>query len=268
MLDNYHPEISIRKQCSLLDITRSSLYYKPIINNDSTSANLIHEIYLKSDCRYGYRKITQALHAIDYIINKKKVLKLMQEMQIQGIFPKKYINTSIKDNQHKIYPYLLSNLKITYPDQVWATDITYIRMNGFFMYFVAIIDLYSRYIVSYDLSHSLETWSAITSLKSALQKKVPLIFNSDQGVQFTSYDFITLLKSFGIKISMDHKGRCFDNIFIERFWRTLKQEAIYFYKPETITELEKCLVNFVNWYNNERLHQSLNYKTPREMYLN
>ena len=134
------------------------------------------------------------------------------------------------------------------------------------MYFVAIIDLYSRYIVSYDLSRSLETWSAITTLKSALQKKVPLIFNSDQGVQFTSHNFITLLKSFGIKISMDHKGRCFDNIFVERLWRTVKQEAVYYYRPETVKELEICLNKFVFWYNHQRLHQSLGYKTPADVY--
>ena len=258
--------ISIRKQCELLFLCRSSYYYVNININESDLANKIREIYLSSDCRYGYRKITKALRNDNINANHKKVLRIMKESSIQGIFPRKKPNTSLGNKEHKIYPYLLANLMIHKANQVWATDITYIRINNHFMYFIAIIDLYSRYIVAYDLSHNLEADFCVDTLKSALRVNVPEIFNSDQGAQFTSGDFVLELERQGIKISMDHKGRCFDNILVERLWRTLKQEVIYYYRPETIRDLEFRLNEFVFWYNDERLHQSLNYKTPKELY--
>jgi len=265
MID-YDLDLSIRKQTLLLGIQRSKLYYKPIINEDSEIANLIREVYLSSDCRYGYRKITAALHQDGKIVNNKKVLKMMQEMGVAGIYPKRTARTSIAVKEHKIFPYLLKDLEITCANQVWATDITYIRMNGYFMYFIAIIDLYSRRILSYDLSNSLEASFCLSTLKEALTLAKPEIFNSDQGCQFTSNEFVDELEMHQIKISMDHAGRCFDNIIIERLWRTLKQEVIYYYRPETIKELEKYLQDFVVWYNNHRLHQSLQYKTPTSVY--
>jgi putative transposase len=266
MLEINNKNISIRTQCKLLGINRSSVYYNSLINNESELANLIQEIYLSSDCRYGYRKITKDLHTrYNLKTNHKKVLKIMQEIGIQGIYPRKYTKTTIKDN-NAVYPYLLKDLKISKPNEVWATDITYIRMPSRFMYFIAIIDLYSRYIIAYELSSSLEATFCINTLNNALLTGTPLIFNTDQGSQFTAHDFINILQKANIKISMDHKGRCFDNIYVERLWRTLKQEAIYYYRPETLCELETCIENFVDWYNNHRLHQSLNYKTPKSVY--
>ncbi len=234
-------DLSIRKQANLLNVPRTKLYYKPIMNDDSEIANLIREIYLSSDCRYGYRKVTAGLRHQGRAVNSKKVLSIMQEMGIQGIYPKKSICTSAKNNEHKIYPYLLADLEINKINQVWATDITYIKVNNKFTYFMAIIDLYSRYIISYALSHSLEAEFCIAILEEALNKGAPEIFNTDQGCQFTSNDFTSKLRDKDIHISMDHKGRCFDNIFVERLWRTLKQEVIYYYRPESIKSLEDRL---------------------------
>jgi len=259
-------QISIRKQARLLEVSRSQLYYQQVIVDDSEVANLIRDIYLASDCRYGYRKITAALKIAGELVNKKRVLRLMQEMGIEGIYPRKGVKTTISNKKHNIYPYLLANIDITESNQVWATDITYIKLREGFMYFVAIMDLYSRYIISYDLFHSLDLSSCLFALRSALNQGQPKIFNSDQGCQFTSNEFVSELKAREIAISMDHKGRCFDNILVERLWRTLKQEVIYYYRPEDITTLEKCLQDFVPWYNNHRLHQSLGYNTPASFY--
>lgn len=267
---NFHfdlkSELSIRKQADILGISRSKAYYVPVVNDDSEVANLISEIYLGSDLRYGYRKITAALRQQNMSINHKKVLKIMREMGIEGLYPKKKINTSISSKEHEIYPYLLTDIDISRADQVWATDITYIRLRDCFMYFVAIIDLHSRYIISYDLSNKLEAGFCISTLKKALNNKTPEIFNTDQGSQFTSHDFVKELRNKGIRVSMDHVGRCFDNILVERLWRTLKQEVIYYYRPETIKSLERYLNDFVPWYNNHRLHQSLKYQTPASVY--
>jgi putative transposase len=265
MLQPHHPQLSIRRQVAILNLCRSALYYKPLLCEISEIANLIKEIYLDSDCRYGYRKITAALVHQGYTINHKKVLRLMQTMGIQGLYPRRFKNTSLKAN-NAIYPYLLEGLTIAQPNHVWATDITYIAIQNRFMYFIAIIDIYSRYIVAYELSGNLETGFCIDTLKVALTIAIPIIFNTDQGAQFTSLDFIQVLKQYNIQISMDHKGRCFDNIFVERLWRTVKQEAVYYYRPETVKDLEICLKNFVHWYNNHRLHQSLNYQTPAAVY--
>jgi len=267
MLETKH-ELSLRKQAMLLNIARSGFYYAPLISDDSEVVNLIREIYLSSDCRYGYRKVTAALRLENNkAVSGKKVLKVMQEIGIQGIFPRKFVVTTGANINHKIHPYLLSDLKIDHANHVWATDITYIRIRERFMYFVAIIDIYSRYIVAYELSYSLEAEFCMSTLRESLTKAKPEIFNSDQGSQFTSTDFTEELIKHNIKISMDHKGRCFDNIYVERLWRTLKQESIYYYRPETIKELEKCLSDFVLWYNNHRLHQSLSYHTPASVYL-
>jgi len=262
----FNCDLSIRKQAKILNVGRSQLYYKQAIADDSIIANLIRDIYLSSDCRYGYRKIAAELKREGNIANTKKVLRIMREIGIKGIYPKKKIRAANKDKENKIYPYLLKDLKIEKANQVWATDITYIRVDNYFMYFVAIIDLYSRYIISYDLSNSLEAVFCISTLKVALSIANPEIFNTDQGSQFTCGEFVKELEKLGIKISMDHKGRCFDNIFVERLWRTLKQESIYYYCPNDIKSLTKNLEEFVDWYNNKRLHQSLKYKTPAEVY--
>ena len=266
MVDFAEDFLSIRQQCHLLGVVRSRLYYHPIIDSDSLTANLIMEIYQQSDYRYGYRKISHALKNKHILINHKKVLGLMQEMDIQGLFPERKVNTSKSALNQCVYPYLLEGMVIDHPNQVWGTDITYIHLPDRFMYFIAIIDLYSRYILSYDLSPTLEAGFCVETLKAALEINIPDIFNTDQGAQFTSKDFTSELQKKNIRISMDHKGRCFDNILVERLWRTLKQEAIFYYRPETVIDLEKCLEKFVIWYNNERLHQSLNYVTPYSVY--
>lgn len=265
MLEPCNLDLSIRKQTEILNICRSSFYYKPSIKDDGDSAHLIETIYLQSDCRYGYRKITAALNQQGVTINHKKVLHLMQKIGIQGLFPKRSKHKS-SHGSTCIYPYLLEGMIISHPNQVWATDITYLKLQDRFMYFIAIIDIYSRYIIAHELSATLEMGFCIEALELALKKASPHIFNTDQGSHFTSIAFTQLLESHSIKISMDHKGRCFDNIFVERLWRTVKQECIYYYKPETVKELEKCLNQFVIWYNNHRLHQSLNYKTPASFY--
>ena len=260
--------MSIRKQSNLLEVPRTSIYYKPVVSEESEIANLIQEIYLSSDCRYGYRKITAGLHKQGRIVNSKKVLRIMREMGIEGLYPERHINTSTSNREHRIYPYLLAGLEIDRVNQVWATDLTYIKLNNRFMYFMAIIDLYSRYIISYGLSHSMESGFCIGILEEALKVSVPEIFNTDQGSQYTSKDFTGLLSVKNIRISMDHKGRCFDNILVERLWRTLKQEVIYYYRPEDIRSLENRIEEFVPWYNNQRLHQALKYRTPSSIFLN
>lgn len=266
MLKYKDPNFSLSAQCRLLGLCRSSLYYKPLINSDSELANLIKEIYLDSDCRYGYRKVTTALNEQYRLnVNHKRVLRVMQDMGIQGLYPRKYVNTTIKDS-YVVFPYLLGGLILQRPNQVWATDITYISLPGRFMYFIAIIDLFSRYIIAYELSSTLEATFCVTTLKAALTNATPDIFNTDQGSQFTSNDFVNTLHEAKVQISMAHKGRCFDNIYSERLWRTLKQEAIYYYRPETIIELEDRINEFVSWYNNERVHQALCYKTPKSVY--
>ncbi|KKB96357.1 Integrase core domain protein [Candidatus Arcanobacter lacustris] len=266
MLDPLDEEVSVRHQARLLGVCRSKIYYKPIISDDNFIANEILEIYGNSDCRYGYRKIHASLLVKGLIINKKKIQRMMKNLGLQGLYPKKKINTTIKNELHKIYPYLLKNVNITRSNQVWCSDITYIWVENKFMYFIAIIDLHSRYIVSYGLSYSLEADFYVEILKNSLVTARPEIFNTDQGSQFTSNGFINILIANKIAISMDHQGRCFDNIHVERLWRTVKQEAVYYYKPETVAELEKVLNEFVIWYNNERIHQALLYKTPREVY--
>lgn len=259
--------LSIRHQARLLEIHRSKLYYQKVISEDSLLANEIAEIYGRSDCRYGYRKVHDELLEMGYILDKKKVHKMMQELGFEGLYPKKKCTTTIANKEHKVYPYLLAGLDINMVNLVWATDITYIKLGDRFMYFIAIIDLYSRYIIEHGLSASLEGGLYVYILKKALAKAKPQIFNTDQGSQFTCNEFIQILSENKVAISMDHKGRCFDNIFVERLWRTIKQEAIYYYRPENIMDLELVLHQFVTWYNTQRKHQSLCYKRPAEIYL-
>lgn len=260
--------ISVRKQAELLMIPRSFIYYKPVICDDTELINLIKEIYLESNCLYGYRKIEAVLKNKNYNINHKRILRIMNESGICGHYPRKKFNTSLSDKNHKIYPYLLKGLEILRPDEVWATDITYIKIDGKFMYLISIIDLYSRYILAWELSNTIDVGFCIFALQKALSNnKKPKIFNTDQGSQFTSENFTSILINNKIAISMDHVGRCFDNIFVERFWRTLKQEAVYYRRPETVLELEKIIDEFILWYNNDRLHQGINYKTPSSRYV-
>lgn len=191
----------------------------------------------------------------------------MREMKIVGLYPRKRIKTTIADSAHRKFAYLLKELIISFPNQVWATDITYIALPSGFVYLVAIIDIYSRFILDHKIAVSLDAEFCCKCLVDALKKeRHPQIFNSDQGSQFTSNDFVKILQNNQIKISMDGKGRCFDNIFVERLWRTIKQEDVYYQRYETVAEAKKCLGEFILWYNYERLHQSLDYRTPHQVY--
>ncbi len=227
--------------------------------------NRIDKIYTNKPY-YGYRKITAKLKREQTNVNHKRILNLMQLMGIQAIYPKK--DTSKANQQHTKYPYLLKGLRIFKSNQVWGTDITYVRTNDIWFYLVAIIDWFSRYVISWKLSNNLKTDFCQNNLAEALKIAEPVIHNSDQGSQFTSKDYIDILKQKSIQISMDGRGRCFDNIFTERLWRTVKYEEIYLKEYTNFHEAENSLKTYFNEYNTERLHQSLNYQTPAEVYFN
>lgn len=226
--------------------------------------NVIRDIWLAHPF-YGYRKITIILGR-DYglSINRKKVLRLMQYAGIQALYPKPKL--SQRNPEHKIYPYLLKGLLIERADQVWMVDITYLKLKSRFVYLVALIDVHSRYVVGWHLSFELDTDNCLEALRCALKEGTPEIVNSDQGVQFTSEAWISALTQVCIQISMDAKGRCIDNIYIERFWRTIKYEAIYLNEYDDYQALYLGVKNYMDFYNHERPHQSLSYKTPFEIY--
>jgi len=267
MIDADYQDISIVSQCDMLGICRSTFYYKPRgkkPEEDAMYKLLIFKEYLDYPF-YGYRKITKALRKKGYLVNKKRIQRLMQEMGIQAIYPKP--NLSKPCPEHKKYPYLLRGLKIERPNQVWATDITYIKIAGGFIYLTAIIDLYSRKVLSWKISNTQDVEFCIDILEEAVMKYgKPEIFNSDQGSQFTSNEFTGKLEKYKIKISMDGKGRAIDNIYIERLWRSLKYEDIYIKEYETVPECIAGVNKYFKFYNSERFHQSLDYKTPDEIY--
>ena len=267
MIDNEHEHLSVRKQCNMLNIHRSNLYYqlrKPIID-ESILANEIHELWLEMPY-YGYRRITAELQNRGHDINHKRVLRMMRDMRIQALYPKP--RTTMVNSQHKKYPYLLRGLMIKGPNHVWATDITYIKMPEGFVYLIAIIDVYSRYLVSWSISNNMEVEFCLSLLQNTLQLGTrPEILNTDQGAQFTSNNWILCVETYKIKVSMDGIGRWADNIFIERFWRTLKYEHVLLCGFQTIKEVRDSIGKFIDTYNHKRLHQSLGYKTPAEVYL-
>lgn len=226
-------------------------------------ANLIAELWHEMPY-YGYRRITAALQRKGHEVNRKRVLRIMREAKIQAMYPRP--KTSIGNKSHKIYPYLLKGLVINRPNQVWATDITYIKMKTGWMYLVAIIDLYSRYVLAWRLSNTLESTFCLDMLDDAFLVGNPDILNTDQGVQFTSEGWITKVESNGIRVSMDGKGRWMDNVIIERFWRTLKYENILIHAFDTAADLRYAIGRFIHEYNTKRLHSSLRYKTPIEIY--
>ena len=259
-------DLTVRKKCELLNINRSNIYYKPRnIEEISNLCNDIYELWQKYQF-FGYRRITVILRdQKGYNINYKKVLRLMRLIGIKALYPKK--KTTIINGKDYKYPYLLKDLTINKPNQAWSTDITYIKTPVGFVYLVALIDIFSRFIISWQLSISMTVEFCIDILKKGIKKyKNPLIINSDQGSQFTSKEWIDNLSNNNIKISMDSKGRWIDNIYIERFWRTAKQEQIYINPPDNIDELRKGIDKFINFYNYQRPHQSLNYKTPSQIY--
>ena len=254
------------KQCGLLSISRSGSYYQPreMSLAELEFMRLIDEIHTDKPF-LGSRRISDRLLDFEHVVNRKRVQRLMREMGIMAVYPRPSL--SKPGDGHKVYPYLLRGLKITKPNQVWATDITYIPMPKGFMYFVAVMDWYSRKVLSWRLSNTMEADFCVEALMEALAKYgQPEIFNTDQGSQFTSVEFTGVLKKAGVKISMDGRGRVFDNIFIERLWRTVKYENIYLKNYSTVIGLEQGLGQYFQFYNNERFHQSLDYKTPTQIY--
>lgn len=257
---------SISKQAELLGLNRSSLYYKPVPPSAEEVAikHRIDEIYTKSPF-FGSRKIAEILKSEGENINRKRVQRHMREMGIQAVYPGP--NLSKRNLEHRVYPYLLKGLNITRPNQVWSIDITYIRLNHSWMYLTAIIDWYSRYIISWELDQTLEMDFVLDTVQRAFAQGTPDIFNSDQGSHFTSPKYINLLKEYpSIQISMDSKGRALDNIMIERFWRSLKYEEVYLKDYQIPREARINIRDYMALYNFERPHQSLNYRTPATIY--
>jgi putative transposase len=268
MVEKEGADISISRQAALLNISRGSIYYQPVevSEEDINLMNLIDQIYTKYPF-YGARRIKKALkRKYQLEVNRKHVSRLMKEMGIEAIYPKQ--NTSKPDNQNRIYPYLLRNLTINRPNQVWGTDITYIKLEHGFCYLVAIIDWYSRYVVAWELSGSLEIEFVLRNLEKALRLAKPEIYNSDQGSHFTSPKHTEILTQQNIQISMDGRGRCMDNIFTERLWRTVKYENVYLKSYQNLQEAREGLTEYFHFYNHERMHSSLNDATPAEVYFN
>lgn len=265
MIDRKNTQLSISQQCKLVGLPRSVFYYQPAQESQENLALMaqIDQLYLKYPF-YGTRRMTALLQERGYQVNRKRVRRLYQLMGLEAIGPKPSLSQPGKG--HKIYPYLLRDLQITRVNQVWATDLTYIPMPTGFMYLMAVVDLYSRKIIAWGVSNSMDTDFCSSVLIEALQYGKPDIFNTDQGSQFTSEAFTSILKAHNIQISMDGKGRAIDNIFVERLWRSVKYEYLYLQRPESCQELYKGLQNYFWFYNNERLHQSLEYQTPNSIY--
>jgi len=260
-----HDDLSVRRQCELLGLNRSTLYYHGVGESKENLRlmRLIDEQYLRRPF-YGSRRMQDWLESQGHEVNRKRVQRLMRTMGLVAIYPKPRLSLAAKD--HKIYPYLLRNVAIIRPNQVWSTDITYIRMAHGFMYLVAIMDWYSRYVISWRLSNSLEVSFCVEVLEEALSWQRPEVFNSDQGVQFTSHVFTSRLEDRAVAISMDGRGRVFDNIFIERLWRTVKYENVYLHDYGTVPELQRGLSDYFMFYCYERRHQSLARRTPWDVY--
>jgi putative transposase len=266
LIEKEHTQLSISDQCQYLSLPRASYYYRPCGENE-LNIELMHrldELYTTYPF-FGYRKMTNWLKNKEgYTVNYKRIARLMEVMGLTAIYPKKHL--SEPHPGHIIYPYLLRNVAIGHPYQVWSADITYIRLVGGFVYLVAVIDWFSRYILAWELSNSLDTYFCLKALKKALEQGNPFIFNTDQGCQFTSLDFTRELLNHQIRISMDGKGRALDNIFVERLWRSVKYENVYIKGYATISEAYQGLSDYFDFYNNDRPHQSLDYRTPAQVH--
>jgi len=257
--------LSPNAQLALSGLSKASYYYEPV---PETARNLelmamIDKLYTDYPF-YGSRRMRAELRERGHEVNRKRVVRLMQKMGLQAIYPKK--NLSKAAEHHIKYPYLLKDLTINRPDQVWATDITYIRVGGGYLYLTAVMDWHTRFVLSWKISNTLDVSFCMEALEEALKIGKPEIFNSDQGCQYTSKDFTEALKGQGIQISMDGKGRAYDNIFVERLWRSVKYEEVYLKRYETGKEAVDGLNRYLTFYNDKRLHQALGYKTPRSWY--
>lgn len=266
LVERGHLEISVRRQCELLGMNRSGFYYKPVEESEENGLlmRLLDEQYTRTPF-YGSRKMTQWLAAEGYAVNRKRVSRLMGLMGIEAVYPKPKLSGPGED--HRIYPYLLRGTTVERVNQVWSTDITYIRMAQGFLYLVAVMDWFSRFVLSWSLSLTMEMDFCLEALDRALRRGRPEIFNSDQGSQFTSEKFTGKLEARKIAVSMDGRGRCFDNIFVERLWRSLKYEEVYLKDYASVAEARAGIAGYFQFYNHQRLHQSLEYQTPAAIYL-
>ena len=257
--------MSVVRQCGLLELSRSTFYYQPLGENAYNLAlmRLIDEQFTKRPF-YGVPRMTASLRRLGYGVNPKRVRRLMRVMGLEAIYPKPRLSANGPD--HKVYPYLLKDVTVDRPDQAWATDITYVRLAHGFVYLTAILDWYSRYVLSWELSTTLDTGFCLEALRQALRISKPEIFNTDQGPQFTSVDFTRCLLDEGIRVSMDGRGRVYDNIFVERLWRSVKYEEVYLHDYQMVSAARAGLSEYFVFYNTERPHEALGYRTPHEVY--
>ena len=266
LIDPTNQQISITRQCQLVGLHRSNYYYQyqGVTESVEILMRLIDERYTAYPCE-GSRRIMKWLNRQGHDVTRDQVRYLMDKMGLQAIYPKP--NTSARSRQeHSIYPYLLKDVCVYYPNQVWCTDITYIRMKHGHIYLIAIMDWYSRYVIDWQLSITLEADFCVETLVRSFKGGTCGIFNTDQGAQFTSKLWIQTLIKKGVSISMDGKGRCFDNIFIERLWRSVKYECIFLREFDSVAEVRQALSDYFLYYNRDRLHQNLEYNTPSEIY--
>jgi putative transposase len=266
LIDPEHPDISVARQCELIGLSRAGFYYRALPEDayNLELMRLLDEQYTRTPF-YGVRRMTEWLRREGHDINEKRVRRLLRKMGLEAIYPKPRLSVSAPG--HKTYPYLLQGVTATAPDQIWATDITYVRLVRGFVYLMAILDWYSRYVVAWELSLTLDADFCVTALQRALAGgRRPGIFNSDQGAQFTSASFTGVLEGSGVRISMDGRGRAFDNIFVERLWRSVKCEEVYLKDYESVRAAREGLERYFEFYNRDRLHQSLGYGTPAEAY--
>ncbi len=266
MIEPGHSRLTIARQCELLGFSRAAWYYEPAGESEENLSvmRLIDEQFTRTPF-YGVMKMTAWLREEKRLtVNAKRVRRLMRLMGLEAIYPKPRLSAAAAG--HQVYPYLLRNVPIERPDHVWSTDITYIRMRGGFIYLTAIIDWFSRFVLSWEVSTTMESDFCLSALQRALDHRRPAIFNTDQGAQFTSQAFTGILKEHDIAISMDGRGRALDNVFVERLWRSVKYEEVYLQEYGTVTEAIEGLRRYFAFYNTERLHQSLEYRTPKAVY--
>ena len=265
MIEPKNPEMSIRKQCRLLGLNRRSYYYS---RKDESAENLLLMRLIDREYTdhpfYGSRQMASVLRRKRHVVNRKRIQRLMRLMGLQAIYPKKRL--SLKGPDSVIYPYLLRGVEVTHPSQVWAADITYVPMRNGFLYLVVVMDWYSRRVIAWELSNTLNSDFCVRTLEAALAQGCPKIFNTDQGSQFSCRAFTDKLKERGIQISMDGRGRAYDNIFVERFWRSVKYEEIYLKAYQDGLEARQELDKYFRFYNTERPHQGLEAQTPEEVY--
>ena len=265
MIEPNHPELTVSRQLELVELVPSTYHYKkkPMSAYNQFLCTLIDEEFARHPFLETWR-MREYLASQGHPVNRKRVINLYQRLNLEAVFPKKTLSKS--NPEHTKYPYLLRHVPITHINQVWSADITYLRLPSGFVYLTALIDWYSRYILGWAISTTLEADVCIQAVALALQYNWTEIFNVDQGVQFTCQDFIDLLLNAGIKVSMDGKGRALDNIYIERFWRSIKYEWIYLHCINTIAEMTEAVKQYIQYYNFQRPHQSLNYQTPAQVY--